>query len=513
MVTPHSVIQKCSGRNKQGRQEIGEFEIVSQKQAKKRRREERTQAQQKRSSQSKTEHDEVRDLEELLAEGSIDDYAQACWTLSNGMEGSPVVGQVITLGGPCEEHGSHEYPFRLTLKSMMTISQCTGMETCGEAIKLVASKLPPEQLPCYAHGHQEQFRDLLLYGIELQECIYCGETPNSMRAARSIGWPGEAPVKGIDGHEYISCPDCGSDLLELQGEKIHEWGWKITCLDCDWEMKQAEFLDIKQYCDLMERTRADIAGATEIMESNSINLDTKIKSAAVQTRKILEDIAYATLVSSKDAGAKKQEELQELRYPKDIFRDLGRVHPNFFPTPVEIRDPSMGKPLVVKTKGVLNREKLVQMYGDLSPLAHSTNPLAEPVDLEYFERKIPVWLEEIVNTLDMHQVMLPHHSDHFYIVKMKGDRDGTVQCTPFTQDETGAFACAWPDCVSGASRQYCEFWGRPWAECTLPEKEPEQTQGKMLGAMVDEEKTYERVQDLLDRAGERKDGPGFGQAG
>ena len=124
----------------------------------------------------------------------------------------------------------------------------------------------------------------------------------------------------------------------------------------------------------------------------------------------------------------------------------------------------------------------------------------EPVDLEYYERRLPVWLEEITNTLDIHQVMLLHHPDHFYIVKMNGDRDGSVQCTPFTRDETGEFTCSWPDCVSGASRQYCEFWGRPWQECTLPEKEPEQTQGKMLGAKVDNDETYERVQDLLDSA-------------
>ena len=383
---------------------------------------------------------------------------------------------------------------------MMTISQCAGMETCGEAIRLVASKLPPEQLPCYAHGHQDQFQDFFLHEIDPHECPYCGEIPNFTQPSRSIDWPGEIPVKGIDGQEYRTCPNCGSEWIELQGEEMYKWGWKIACWDCDWEIKQAELLDVEQYCELMERTKADLAGAIEIMESTSISLETRIKTVAVQTRKILEDIAYGALVSSKDAGAKTQQEMQDLRYPKDIFRDLEKVHPNFFPTPVEIRDPSKGKPFVVKTKGVLNREKLVQMYGELSPLAHSTNPLNEPVDLEQFEKKIPVWLEEIVNTLDTHQVMLPHHPDHFYIVKMKGDRDGTVQCTPFTKDEAGAFACAWPICVSGASRQYCEFWGRPWADCTLPEKEPEQTQAKMFGALLDEEKTHERVQDLLDRA-------------
>ena len=475
---------------------------MSQKQAKKRRREERARTKQYGASRNGTAHEETRNLEELLGEGSIDDYTQACWTLANRMEGPPRVGQVITLAGPCEEHGSHEYPFRLTLQSMMTISQCASMETCGEAIRLVASKLPPEELPCYAHGHQDQFQDFLLHGIEPHECPYCGEIPNFTQPSRSIDWPGEIPVKGIDGQEYRTCPNCGSEWVELQGKEMDKWGWKVACWDCDWEIKQAELLDVEQYCDLMERTKADLTGAMEIMESTSISLDTRIKTVAVQTRKILEDIAYATLVSSKDAGAKTQKEMQDLRYPKDIFRDLEKVHPNFFPTPVEIRDPSKGKPFVIKTKGVLNREKLVQMYGELSLLAHSTNPLNEPVDLEQFEKKIPVWLEEIVNTLDTHQVMLPHHPDHFYIVKMKGDRDGMVQCTPFTKDEAGAFTCAWPVCVSGASRQYCEFWGRPWADCTLPEKEPEQTQAKAVGATFDEDVLREHAQDLLDMAAE-----------
>ena len=473
---------------------------MSQKQAKKRRREERARDQREVPRQNSTAYDEVRNLEELLKEGNIDEYAQACWNLANSPHNSHKLGDEIMLTGPCEEHGSHEYRFRLTLQSMMTIAQCDGMETCGEAVRLVSSKLPPEQWPCYTHGHQDQFQDLVMHGEEPHECLYCGEIPGFTHPAKSIGWPSEIPVKGIDGQEYRTCPNCHSDMLEIKGEGLGGWGWKIACLDCDWEIKQAELLDVEQYCELMERTKEDLNGAIEIMESTSIRLETRIKTAAVQTRKILEDVAYASLVSNKDAGGKTQEELEELRYPKDIFRDLGKVNPDFFPTPVETRNPSKGKPFAVKTKGVLNKEKLLQIYRELNPLAHSTNPLNEPVDLQYFEKKIPVWLEEIVNTLDTHQVMLPHHPDHFYIVKMRGDRDGSVQCTPFTKDETGTFTCAWPDCVSGTSRQYCEFWGRPWKECSLPEKEPAQTEGKMLGAVFDEEETHERVQDLLEQA-------------
>ena len=321
-----------------------------------------------------------------------------------------------------------------------------------------------------------------------------------LRGNSELHSPGQN--KGIDGQEYRTCPNCNGNMLELQGEKLDQWGWKIACLDCEWEIKQAELLDVKQYCDLMERTKEDLTGAIEIMESASIGIETRVQTAAVQTRKILEDIAYAALVSNKDVWNKPQDDLKDLRSPRDIFRDIEKVHPNFFPTPVEIREPSKGKPFVTKTKGVLNREKLLQIYRELNPLAHSRNPLEEPIDLKYYEKKLPVWLEEIVNTLTTHQVMLLHHPGHFYIVKMKGDRDGLVQCTPFTKDETGMFTCAWPDCVSSANRQYCEFWGRPWLECTLQEKEPAQTQGKMFGAMVDDELTHEHAQELIDRAGE-----------
>ena len=265
--------------------------------------------------------------------------------------------------GPCEEHGLHEYRFRLILQSMMNIARCVGMDTCGEAIRLVASKLSPEQWPCYAHGHREQFQDYFMHGIEPHECLYCGETPEFTHPSRSINWPGDSSVKGIDGQEYQTCPNRGSDLLELQGEELDQWGWKVVCIDCDWEIKQAELLDVKQYCDLMERMKADLNGVIEIMESTSISPETKIKSAAVQTRKILEDIAYAALVSNKDAGDKTQEELKKLRSPRDIFEDIEKVHPNFFPTPVEIRDPSKGKPFAIKTKGVLTREKLLQSGG------------------------------------------------------------------------------------------------------------------------------------------------------
>ena len=116
---------------------------MSQKQAKRRRREQKPKEQQEslnrdRNSNGEGQRDGIRALEELLKDSDIDGYAQACWSLANRTEEPPRAGDVITASGPCEEHGFHEYRVRLTLQSMMTIAQCAGMETCGEAIRLVA---------------------------------------------------------------------------------------------------------------------------------------------------------------------------------------------------------------------------------------------------------------------------------------------------------------------------------------------------------------------------------------
>ena len=60
--------------------------------------------------------------------------------------------------------------------------------------------------------------------------------------------------------------------------------------------------------------------------------------------------------------------MKKLWNPREIFKDIGKVHPNFFPTPVTVRTPDNGGgiPLSIMTEGVLNREKLLEIYRELN---------------------------------------------------------------------------------------------------------------------------------------------------
>ena len=74
----------------------------------------------------------------------------------------------------------------------------------------------------------------------------------------------------------------------------------------------------------------------------------------------------------------------------------------------------------------------------------------------------------------------------FYVMKMLGEGDGELMPIRFKTSGEGETKCAWPDSVSSSTRQHCEYIQRPWRECTLPELEPKQTQGKVVAGKLDE---------------------------
>ena len=116
-------------------------------------------------------------------------------------------------------------------------------------------------------GHQEEAFAFMMYGIQPTEpCPKCGEIPKFGNTMMSLNFHPDGPVKGVDGQVYTTCPECGEDALQLEGDSLAEWGWNIACLNCDWEMKQAESLDIAQYCDLMEEVKSRVESINQLME-------------------------------------------------------------------------------------------------------------------------------------------------------------------------------------------------------------------------------------------------------
>ncbi|MXX27149.1 MAG: hypothetical protein F4Z82_17080 [Caldilineaceae bacterium SB0668_bin_21] len=445
----------------------------------------------KRKSNKKPRAQSTHTLEELLMNGEKALYGQICWAIANRSTEKPRPGEVITLEGGGQEGGAPNATFRLTDQSIENIGRCLGMRTCGEALALFAGEeeVPPnpsrEPTGECRLGHQEAALAYMMYGVEpTKPCPDCGEIPRFSNPAMGLGFAGDGPVRGVDGREYTECPQCGDDLLELQGNNPLEWGWKIVCLNCGWKMKQAEGLDIDQYCELMEDAKGRVEAISHLMDVPGITIRTRVESVCLQLRMLLELIVFSSLVSNKDVWQRSRKELQSSQDISKKLRELKRLHPNFYPRPIDLQSSGSKEPSE-RTDGFLSEDDLIEVYGRLGNILHAENPMGEETDYRFFIDAVPGWLTQVANLLECHKVHLYHRPEEFYLVKMFGDVDGELLCIRFKLAAEGKTKCAWPNCVSSTARLYCEYIQRPWRECRLPEIEPAQTEGKRIAEEYD----------------------------
>lgn len=445
-------------------------------------------AKKKRKQQSRQPR--VRPLENLIRNGQAGLYGQVCWSIANRGTEPPRPGEVITLEGESEKGGVASRTFRLTRKSVENIERCLGMRTCGEAIDLFAERIEAPSSDSASgecpHGHQEAAFAYMMFGIEPTEpCPDCGEIPTFGNVAMTPDFYSDGPVKGVDGKEYGICPECGEDALEIRGEGIAKWGWSIACLNCEWEMKLAESLDIVQYCGLMEEVKTRVESINQLMAMPGITIRTRVESICLQLRMLLELIVFSSLVSNKDVWQRSQKDLQSSQDIGKKVRELRRIHPDFYPRPVDLDGSATGDEPADRAEGFLSEDRLIEVYGRLGNILHAENPLGKETDYRFFIESVPGWLTEVMNLLECHRVYLYHRPEEFYLIKMFGDVDGELMPIRFKTDAEGKTKCAWPGCVSSSARQYCEYIQRPWRECQLPELEPDQTEGKRVADQFD----------------------------
>ena len=353
------------------------------------------------------------------------------------------------------------------------------MRTCGEAVALFAEEKDEERWGECPHGHKEAAFDFIMYGIRPTEpCPECGEIPKFVNTWMTLDIHPDGPVKGVDRQVYTTCPECGEDALLLKGDSPAEWGWNIVCPKCEWTTKQAENLDIGQYCELMEEVKSRIESINQFMELPGITIRTRNESICLQLRMLLELIVFSSLVSNKDVWQRSKKELQSSQDIGKKLRELKRLHPDFYPRPVDLQKSTPGGEPPDLTERFLSEDKLIKVYRRLGNILHAENPMGKESDYRFLVDAVPGWISQAQNLLECHKIYLYHHPEEFYLIKMSGDVDGEPICIRFKTTPEGKTKCGWPDCVSSRARLYCEYIQRPWRECQLPEIEPAQTEGK-----------------------------------
>ena len=414
----------------------------------------------------------VEALEQLQKTEDPDSYGLVCWYLANRGTERYRAGHVVNLGA--WEKAGVERKFRLTDESIANIDRCLGMRTHEEASSLLTEVALIQTHGECPRGHQEAALDYMMHGIKpTKPCPECGEIPKFGDVLTNLGFGSHEPVKGIDGNTYEICPDCGDDMLQLQGTDPVGWGWNIVCTNCGWQLKQAEELDIQQYSDLMEEIKLKVEAIQRLLAMPGIINQTRVESVCLQLRMVLELIIFGSLVSNKDAWRKSQDDLRKAWNIKNIMKDLRQIHANYYPEPKE------------KVGDFLTENRLVTVYDRLNKIIHAENPLGTGIDLRHYMESIPQWLKWILNLLTDHKVFLYHHPSVVYWIRMFGGPEGSVLCTPIRVDSEKREICMWPDCVQQENRQLCEYICDSWQECQLQALEPNQTEAKRMAESLD----------------------------
>ena len=152
---------------------------------------------------------------------------------------------------------------------------------------------------------------------------------------------------------------------------------------------------------------------------------TNIEFCALQIRKILELIALSSLISDLDVYRKKFNNIEKKWNARLILQDIERIHPDFYPIPVDI-DPNDKYRWLDKRKPYLTKELFVSVYKKCGKILHEDSVFKEDKDMDstynQADKQINNWAFLIMNLLNTHIVHLYNKKDLFYIT-MGGEDD------------------------------------------------------------------------------------------
>lgn len=142
-------------------------------------------------------------------------------------------------------------------------------------------------------------------------------------------------------------------------------------------------------------------------------LQTTIESEALQLRKLLELIAFSSLVSYQEAYRSVRSDIAKDWHADRILRRIESINPKFYPAPV---DGFNKKDWNRVTSGYLTRKQFERLYDTCGAILHSQNPFSKGKSSLSFHRKVPEYLGRIETLLSEHLVELAESRELIHVI-------------------------------------------------------------------------------------------------
>lgn len=161
-----------------------------------------------------------------------------------------------------------------------------------------------------------------------------------------------------------------------------------------------------------------------------------IELCCLQLRKCIELIIMSSLVANSEIYLKVYNRLGRDRKASLISKDLSRINPKFYPTPIRIvTHGNLPDEFVeVDTGEYISCDALLKRYEEISKIIHSDNPFGNPIDYSKYEKIVRECRNEIVKLLSVHLAHLSDGRSMLYVT-MQSNKDKKVHATYFQRIE------------------------------------------------------------------------------
>ncbi len=187
-------------------------------------------------------------------------------------------------------------------------------------------------------------------------------------------------------------------------------------------MKLAQDKYINVLSEIKKRTA--VIDAIHRKQINSLYEATTIETAYLQLRKILELIAFGSLIANISVYSKQYVKFSTHWNASLMLKDMERVNPNFYPQPIIqaiSKDPNYASEWSKPKDGYLTKDDFLELYEKCGRMMHAENPYGAKIDYDKYREQLPIWRSKVVRLLNAHTITLINDTN-LYLFQM-GNKD------------------------------------------------------------------------------------------
>ena len=182
------------------------------------------------------------------------------------------------------------------------------------------------------------------------------------------------------------------------------------------------------YCNHMSEIKARLALVISISDLKcSLGSDLHdYEVISLNLRKILELIAFASLVANKEKYANAHKSFEREWRAKQILDKLSELHPKFYPHAIKMKRLSNNGIHMdpVDVSKVLTQDEFGELYETCSKVLHTRNPFAPSSGPVNFRLSIQEWVTKIQLLLENHSVELVDKAGYWVVQMTDPSFDG-----------------------------------------------------------------------------------------